>query len=101
MTVGEVVRQIESYNRTYIARQKEKATYDYIHASLIVKGVSITLGAKDSYPQIQEVYSSLFNDDTYTNVIEEKRNELTVLRFKQFAQSYNKAYKNKEVQPKE
>lgn len=100
MTIGEVVRQIESNNRMEKLQAQEKASYDYILASLIVRGVSITLGSKDTFPPIEEVYSGLFTERILEQQekAEENRITLSVLRFRQFAQSYNNAYKNKEVQ---
>ena len=99
MTIGEVVRQVESYNRVTALKAKEQAIYDYIQAGLIVRGVSITLGSKESYPTLQDTYSGLFNEETQEQAekIEQRKIELSVLRFKQFAQSYNKKFKNKEV----
>lgn len=99
MTVGEVIRHINSVNRISVLEAKERATFDYILASLITKGVSISMGAKDSFPQIQDVYTELFKDDIEEQEAErqKKQAELSALRFKQFAQSYNNNYKNKEV----
>lgn len=94
MTIAEIIRHIESFNRTYKQKAQEKASYDYILASLIVRGISITMGAKDSYPAMQEVYSGLFGEETQAQKekMEENKTMLSVLRFKQFAQSYNKQY---------
>ena len=99
MTVGEVIRAVESNNRITRIEAKEKATYDYILANLITKGVSLAFGGKGSFPTIQEAYSGLFDDAQKANEeeIQEKKNTLSVLRFKQFAQSYNKRFENKEV----
>ena len=99
MTIGEVIRHIESFNRVKTAEAKERASYDYILASLVVKGVSITLGSKSTFPSIQEAYPGLFDDltETQEEAIAEKKQELSILRFKEFARSYNKNFKNKEV----
>ena len=99
MTPGEVIRSIESKIRIKQLETKEKATYDYILATLIVKGVSITLGDKSNFPTIQEVYPNVFDDiaKEQEDKLQQQRNELSTLRFKQFAQSYNDRFKNKEV----
>lgn len=78
---------------------KEKASYDYILASLIVKGVSITLGDKTPFPTIQEAYPGVFDDvvKEQEDKIQQQKIELSTLRFRQFAQSYNDRFKNKEV----
>ena len=99
MTPGEVNRFIESRNRLRKIETQEKARYDYILASLIVKGVSITLGDKSSFPTIQEAYPTIFDDvlKEQEEKIQQQKIELSTLRFKQFAQSYNDRFKNKEV----
>lgn len=99
MTPGEVIRQIESRNRIEKIRAQEKASYDYILAQLITKGVSITLGSKEEFPKIIEAYPSLFKD-VQKEKIQKQKDDLSAFRFRQFAQSYNSNFKNKEV-PKE
>lgn len=91
MTFGEVERYINSRNRVRKIEAQEKASYDYILASLIVKGVSITLGSKETYPTLNDAYPKVF-DDLAEKQEEEIRNQkinLSALRFRQFAQSYN------------
>lgn len=99
MTPGEIGRAIESRNRMIKIEAREKATYDYIQANLIIKGISICLGDKGAYPKIEEAYPGLFDEviQEQENKIQERKNELSALRFKQFAQSYNERFKNKEV----
>jgi hypothetical protein len=99
MTPAEVNRFIESRNRVRRMEAQEKASYDYVLASLIVKGVSITLGDKSSFPTIQEAYPGVFEDvvKAQEEKIQEQKMNLSALRFKQFAQSYNDRHKNKEV----
>ena len=98
MTPGEVARAIESKNRMIKIEAQERATYDYIQATLIVKGVSICLGDKSQFPTIHEAYPNIFNDviQQQEEDIQQKKDELSALRFKQFAQSYNNNF-NKEV----
>lgn len=102
MTPGEVIRQIESKNRIKRIEAQEKASYDYILAQLITKGVSIVLGSKEQFPQVAEVYPSLFKDiqEEQKEKIQKQKDNLSALRFKQFAQSYNNKFKNKEVPKK-
>ena len=101
MTLGEIARSVESRNRLYKAQMQEKASLDYIQAQLIIKGVGIVLGSKERFPNINEVYPSLFDDlqKEQEEKMAAQKAELSALRFKQFAQSYNKRF-NKEVQNK-
>jgi hypothetical protein len=99
MTPGEVTRAIESKNRIVKIEAQEKATYDYIQATLIIKGVSICLGDKSSFPTLQEAYPGVFAEVVKESEekIQEQKMQLSALRFRQFAQSYNDKFKNKEV----
>ena len=99
MTPGEVIRAIESHNRIVKIQAQEKASYDYIQANLIVKGISICLGDKSSYPTLQEAYPGLFDEviKEQEEKVQQRKMELSALRFKQFAQTYNKRFENKEV----
>lgn len=92
MTVGEVNRHIESYNRRHITAAKEKANSDYILANLIGKSIGIILGDKSPMPTLQEAYSNLFEGESQQ---EEDRTDVSALRFKLFAQSYNQRYKER------
>lgn len=99
MTPGEVGRAVESKNRIARREAQERAGYDYVLAQLIVKGMSITLGSHSTYPTIQEAYPGVFDDiiAEQEEKIQKQKAELSALRFRQFAQSYNEKFKNKEV----
>jgi hypothetical protein len=99
MTFGEIERAVNSNVRIMKREAQQKATYDYILAQLITKGVSKVLGDKGNFPGIEEAYPGVFDD-----VIEERRAKeaevkanLSALRFKQFANSFNSKFKVKEV----
>lgn len=91
MTIGEVVRYVESKNRVRKVEAQERATYDYILANLIVRGVSITLGSKETYPTINEAYPNIFDEivEQQAEEVRKQKMSLSALRFRQFAQSYN------------
>ena len=71
--------------------RQEKAKYDYIQASLIIRGFSIVMGSEAPFPSLQEVYPSLFQDEIQKEEekVQERKDELSAIRFRQFAQSYN------------
>ena len=100
MTVGEVGRAIASKQKLLRIQAQERASFDYIQAGLIVKGISITLGAKEDYPTLEKVYPELFDDviEAQQEKLKQQKMNLSALRFQQFAQSYNRNFKNKEVQ---
>ena len=99
MTPGEVSRAIQSYNRLTMRQARDKASFDYIQAQLIIKGVSIILSGKGQMPTIQETYPELFEEviREQEEKIQERKDELSALRFKMFAQSHNNKFKNEEV----
>jgi transcriptional regulatory protein LevR len=102
MTIAEVVRAIESFNRVKTERLKERANQDYILAHLITRGMSITMGSKQPFPSIEEVYPTLFvkNNLEEQQKVQEQKDNLSTLRFLQFAQSYNSRFKKQEVPKK-
>ena len=102
MTIGEVIRAVESKNRVKKAEAQQQASFDYVLANLIAKNISIVLGSKQASPKLEEVYPNLFDDmeDKRQEKIKEQQTNLSTLRFLQFAQSYNQRLKSKEV-PKE
>lgn len=83
-----------SYMRVKRLEDQEKATYDYIQATLIIKGVGIALGSKEEFPAVEEAYPGVFNNLTEKkqDELQQKKDELSALRFRQFAQSYNKKF---------
>ena len=70
----------------------EKASFDYIQAELIGRSIARLYSSSARMPQIQEVYPSLFDNEEIEKQRQQKKMELSVLRFKTFAQTYNKKY---------
>lgn len=95
MTPREIENHMKSKLRVRKLDAQEKAAYDYIQAALIVKGVGIALGSKEDFPAIEQIYPGIFKDMNEEKKIEikQKKDELSALRFRQFAQSYNKKFK--------
>ena len=94
MTIGEIDRMARSKIRVKKMEAQERATYDYIQAALIVKGVGITLGSKEDFPLLEEVYPDIFPDlvEKKQELAKEQKQLLSTIRFKQFAQAYNKKF---------
>lgn len=93
MTLAELERAIESKKRMQKAEAQEKATFDYILADLIGRSVSRIYSSSSHMPEISEVYPTLFNSKEIEEKKQEKKAELSALRFKHFAESYNKQFK--------
>lgn len=92
MTFAEVFRAIESYNRTKKAQQQEQAYFDYILADLIGRSVARIHSSTNKMPDVEKAYPALFNDEEIQEQKQRKQAELSALRFKQFANSYNKRF---------
>lgn len=92
MTLGEVIRAIESRNRTMKLEAKERAAFDYVLADLIGRSVSRIHSSANKMPEISEVYPTLFDGVEIQEEQQAKKDELSALRFKQFANSFNKRF---------
>lgn len=97
MTIAELTRAIASKKRTQKQQAQEKASFDYILADLIGRSISRLYSSSVTVPEIAEVYPSLFDSKEIEEKKQEKRDELSILRFKQFAQTFNKNFE-KEVE---
>lgn len=77
-------------------QQQIKATFDYALADLIGRSVARLYNSSNHMPEISEVFPTLFDSEEIKQRKQEKQVELSALRFKQFAQSFNKKF-NEEV----
>lgn len=93
MSLAELTRAIESKKRIKLLEAQEKATNDYILADLIGKSVSRIYSSSARLPDISEVYPSLFDSEEIQEQKQKQKDELSALRFKQFAQNYNSKIK--------
>lgn len=93
MTLAEINRSIESRNRVYKLEQQELATHNYILADLIGRSIARVHSSANRMPEIHEAYPTLFDSKEVEEKRAEQKAELSALRFKQFAQAYNKKFK--------
>lgn len=96
MTLAELERALRSKQRVEKRRQQEQASFHYILADLIGRSVARVYSSSNKMPEISEAYPTLFDSEDIQEKKQEERNKLSALRFKQFAQAYNKKI-NKEV----
>lgn len=93
MTLAEVNRAVNSKIRMIKIEDEKKASFDYILADLIGRSVSRIYSSSSKMPSLSEAYPSLFDKEREMEAIQQKKAELSALRFKQFANSYNSKYK--------
>jgi hypothetical protein len=96
-TLIENRRMFESYNRRTQDRLKERAVFDYALADLIGKSVARIYNSNNKMPEICEQYPQLFDSVVIQEQKQERADELTALRFKLFAESFNKRFNDKEA----
>ena len=92
MTIAELQRAIESRKRIQERALKERATFDYLLADMIGRSVARIYSSSAKMPNIAEVFPALFDREELEAQHQVKRDELSVLRFKQFTQSFNKKF---------
>lgn len=92
MTLGEVERAIESKKRVHLAELKERATMDYILGDLIGRSIARIHSSAARYPDINTAYPALFNDEEVQEAQQQRKDELSAIRFRQFTQSFNKRF---------
>ena len=90
MTIAEVNRAIKSNERVQLAQLKEKAILDYKLADLIGRSMARLYSKVAEMPYISEIYPTLFDSVIIKEQKQAKLDELSALRFKQFAQNFNK-----------
>lgn len=93
MTFAEVSRAIASYQRVEKRKAQEKASFDYILADLIGTSIGRLYSSSTKLPELAAAYPSLFDSKEIAERKQQKQAELSALRFKQFADAYNKKYK--------
>lgn len=96
MTLAELERAIASKRRCQKLQAQERASFDYMLADLVGRSVARLQSSANRMPEIAEAYPSLFDSEEIQQKKQEQKAELSVLRFKLFADSYNKKF-NKEV----
>lgn len=97
MTLAELTRVIDSKKRIIKQQAQEKATYDYILGELIGRSIARIYSDKANYPEIYDAYPSLFDKETMEEAKKQEQMKLSAERMKQFAESFNKRFNNKEA----
>lgn len=90
-----------SRHRVQKEELQEKATFDYNLADLIGRSISRIYNSSATMPDISEVYPTLFDSKELQQQKQEKQAELSALRFKLFAESFNKQFEETDTEGKE
>ena len=93
MSFAELDRALSSKKRLLMIQAKEKATFDYILADIVGRSVARIYSSSNKLPEIAEIYPAIFDSEEIAQKKQEKKIELSALRFKQFTESYNKKFR--------
>ena len=89
MTIAELIRAIESRKRVMKAEAQQKAYFDYTHAELVGQSMARLYSSTAKMPLIQTIYPNLFDDEKIAEQEQKKRDEVSAIRFRQFANHHN------------
>lgn len=84
---------MESKRRMMRLEEQSKASYDYILADTIGRSMARIYNSNNKMPPIYEVYPTLFDSEQVAQKQQEKKAELSALRFTEFAKSFNARFK--------
>lgn len=93
MTFAELNRAVEVKKRIQKEELQVRASMDYVLADLIGRSVARIHSSSAQMPTLAAAYPSLFDKEDVEEKIQEKKDELSMLRIKQFAQSFNSRFK--------
>lgn len=93
MTIAELMRAVDSYKRQYRARERQQAAFDYILADAMGRSVARIYSSSARMPKLYELYPALFDSEEIQEQEQARRDALSVLRFKQYAQAHNNKIK--------
>lgn len=92
MTLAELERLLKSKQRRQKNELQEKAFFDYRLAQLIGVSVGRIYDSKCSLPPLKDAYPTIFDREKLQEEKQAQTDELSALRFRQFAHTYNMKY---------
>lgn len=92
MTLAEINRAVEAKKKIQKEELQVRASMDYVLADLIGRSVARIHSSSAKLPTLADAYPTLFDKEEVEEKIQEKKDELSMLRIKQFAQSFNSRF---------
>ena len=96
MTIAEINRAVESYQRRENQKAKERASFDYVLAQMIGLNLNRAInGSETDYPTMAEIYPTLFADKAkqHKEIKENRKAESFAIQLKQFSMYHNEKIK--------
>lgn len=91
MTLAELNRYADSFQRVQKRKAQDKAVADYRLADLIGVSIARIYSSEIKYPEIYDVYPAIFDKDVIEETKEKERNKRTNEWLTSFAESFNKS----------
>ena len=85
--------ELDRFMRAKTKQDQRKASFDYILADLIGRSIARAYNSSNKMPTLAEAYPGLFSKEEEQKIIQERKDELSALRFRQFASQFNKKLK--------
>ena len=95
MTIAEIKRRIDSYNRTKKNQLKEEANFVYQQSILIGIAVGKLFDKSTTFPTIEEIFPSLFETPEAKEEKQDLLTDISVKRFLLFKEKNNAMFNNK------
>ena len=92
MTLAEVKRYIDTYEKKRTRELKEQAMIEYITCDLMATSIGRLLSKDVKYPTFIDAFSNLFTEEEIKQIEEERakaKYEQTIARMKAMAQAHN------------
>ena len=92
MTIDELERAFKAATRRRENEMKIRASLDYRLADLIGRSVARVYNSNNKMPELTEAYPGLFDEQKIVETKQDQKMKLSAIRFKQFADAFNKKY---------
>lgn len=92
MTLAEIERWLSSRMRVNKYEERKLAMSNYKLADLIGRSIARIHNSNNKYPSIIEAYPELFSSEEERKNLQTNKDEVSAIRFKLFAQSFNKKF---------
>lgn len=93
MSLAELMRFIESKERIQKQELQRQASMDYILADLVGRSISRIYNSANKMPTLEDAYPNLFDKQVLEEERANRQDEVSALRFKMFANSFNSRFK--------
>ena len=101
MTLAEVKRYIDTYEKMRTRQLKEQAMIEYITCDLMATSIGRLLSKDVKYPTFIDAFSNLFTKEEieqFEQEQEREKREATIERLKAMAQAHNDRFKEQETE---